>query len=196
MAEIIKKTPLFYSLDIETLDNKPTSPVVEIGICVVSSLDDKELEYDTHEAIVPISLADPRINLETFKYHLKSENGVNLLRDVIREPDDSVLSDNDIDSVWGQMMVNVRPGSDAIWYMRGPQFDQVILEHNLSRDLIPWKFWNVRDLRTLDKVVNLPKPEHTYSVAHRAGADAEDQARLAVRLLTHLHGDNPTQWAL
>jgi hypothetical protein len=69
-------------------------------------------------------------------------------------------------------------GVDRIW-AQGVLFDMGIIENlcHMYNANIPWKFWNVRDSRTLfDFVPTDPRKKYTFT-AHDALADAKMQAK-------------------
>ena len=72
------------------------------------------------------------------------------------------------------------------YWFRGPQFDCVKLE-SLAKDYgceVPWKFWEVKDSRTLDLFEHprLDKP----TVLHKADDDAIQQAKDVIHTIQQL----------
>ncbi len=70
-----------------------------------------------------------------------------------------------------------RNGYDYIW-SHGASFDIPILEHimRLLGEEPPWKFWNIRDTRTLYDVVGI-KPDRSEGTHHNALDDSIQQAK-------------------
>jgi len=65
-----------------------------------------------------------------------------------------------------------------VW-SHGSCFDIIILE-NLFRNGVPWKFWNIRDTRTLFHLKDV-KPNRTEGVHHDPLDDAISQANAVIR---------------
>lgn len=97
------------------------------------------------------------------------------------------------------------------WIARGPTFDMVILQMMLAafNVSVPWRYWNVRDSRTIYDEHNVPYnvlPMPKQSVAHNALDDAVWDAWMIQRLrndrdeLVALEEqfalDNPQEYAL
>ena len=66
--------------------------------------------------------------------------------------------------------------AECVWF-RGPTYDHCILEHLAGQlDIeLPWKFWQVRDSRTLDSFSER-RTRSKEAVAHNALSDAKEQA--------------------
>jgi len=76
-------------------------------------------------------------------------------------------------------------GGSVMPWGNGSHFDITILENTLNAlgIPIPWKFWNVRDLRTLADLSGLNPRQFTFDGAkHNALADAQHQVRYAVEM--------------
>ena len=74
--------------------------------------------------------------------------------------------------------------SKRIW-AQGPTYDMNILEHAYKSygKTLPWKFWSVRDSRTVFSLwPDMPKPPTT----HHALQDCERQIELLQKTLKHL----------
>lgn len=77
-------------------------------------------------------------------------------------------------------------GVDNIW-AQGPTFDIVILEHLFEqmKVSVPWRFWQIRDSRTLFKVLGEPR-EKDRAGAHNALIDCYYQAKGVQQVLSEL----------
>ena len=190
--------PLFYSCDIETLGVKVDSPVIEIGITAVTVADHQgtpEFLYTTHSIV--LGVADTVMVDSEFRraliYHYKTAAGYELLAQSLGV----VVGLHEFLTKFEALLRQF--GSidrDALWYFRGPQFDQVMIEYNLQpyTHAVPWKYYNVRCQRTVDRMCK--KPDQKVEVAHRAGPDSRDQAVRLVTCLKELQGPDPEQWQL
>lgn len=79
--------------------------------------------------------------------------------------------------------------SDPIVWGNGATFDISILEHAYGRMNTPWKFRNVRDMRTMVALTNLSYPLKS-GVAHNALDDAVYQAEFIVDIFKELGKEN------
>jgi DNA polymerase III epsilon subunit-like protein len=77
---------------------------------------------------------------------------------------------------------------EEVW-ARGPQLDVCALEH-LMRECnveVPWKYSDVRDLRTMTAMFPLLGPERSgHHLPHDAYYDAHHQALVLVEILKHI----------
>lgn len=85
------------------------------------------------------------------------------------------------------LWVQRQSGEETLIWMRGPQFDGVILEnaYNGIRMPAPWKFWQLRDVRTACDLA-LPKLPQRTTAQHHALEDAIYQARCVQQVYTRM----------
>ena len=101
---------------------------------------------------------------------------------------DEALSDNDrlnLNEVLKQIN-KFCVGLDYIW-CQGPTFDFTILE-NLYRQLgtpVPWHYWQIRDSRTLFKMMPSDPRKEIQSDLHNALADCYYQAKCVQKTYKH-----------
>tara|TARA_A100001388_G_C28749104_1_gene491151 strand:+ start:43 stop:585 length:543 start_codon:yes stop_codon:yes gene_type:complete len=101
---------------------------------------------------------------------------------------DEALSDNDrvtLNEVTRQIN-KFCVGLDNIW-CQGPTFDFTILE-NLYRQLgtpVPWHYWQIRDSRTLFKMMPKDPRKEIQSDLHNALADCYYQAKCVQKTFKH-----------
>ena len=78
-------------------------------------------------------------------------------------------------------------GVDSLW-AQGPTFDMVILEnmYRQNNHHIPWKFWNIRDSRTLFGIMPVDPRKAMNFDAHNALEDCKAQALCVQQTLQQL----------
>lgn len=158
-------------IDIETLGTKPESSIIALGVCVYDGRSFETYDYS-------IKPDYDRASLETLAWWRKQDKGVDFL--------DSLENDYAFETIEQAF----REASDTFqWFdkdvvkstrfwCRGMHFDFLFLEQQLKK--VPWKYWQLNDLRTLHKAWGDPAgySAPVAGVAHRAGDDAFDQNRL------------------
>lgn len=172
------------SIDLETLDTVPTSKIVSIGLCRFDI--QTGIIYDT--LYLPVSLKDQQnrtLSPGTLCWWMQQSDEAR-----------KVFWDDDIRCLKLQMcrlsdFVRKNPQSQ-VWG-NGSTFDISILEDAYLRTVeqdIPWKFWAVRDMRTIIDLAesitsNLQSPTFKFKksevsrdgVHHNAMDDAVFQAK-------------------
>lgn len=158
-------------IDIETLDIIPTSIVLSVGAVLFNKNNILE-EYYAPLNIFEQILKDRTMSQSTIDFWKKQNDeaknigtSVNNVKTCLTILSDLVNNYEELEQVkvWG----------------KGPHFDVSIIE-SLMRDFdvnIPWKFWNVRDVRTFMEYKNVRKPKD-QGVAHNALDDAIYQAKI------------------
>ena len=153
-------------IDIETLSLQPNAIILSIG-AVADSGETFYTELDWEAQLMAARHVDAR----TAIWWGKQTEQVPLLGEVLLE--DCLLDLN-------QWLADYDKDKLYIW-ARGPQFDIVILE-NAYREFcveIPWKYKNVRDVRTalhLSTVTDLFKPTRKHHALDDAIADMKNLA--------------------
>ena len=158
-------------IDLETLDTQPKSVILSIG-AVIFTRTKLINEYYGVTEVFPQIMKDRTISKDTVEFWKKQSVEAQdlgqggLITDELSYFLDFVKTSggnlNDL-KVWG----------------KGPHFDVSIIE-SLLRDFNmepPWKFWNVRDVRTFIDY-NKTKKLQMQGTAHNALADAIYQAKL------------------
>lgn len=155
-------------VDLETLDVQPSATILSIGACVISHLPQPERFY-------------VEVDVDTQYMRTRSQSTMDWwAQQKTPMPIGTIPLHSALTSFeqWLQSL-NATP---IIW-CKGTDFDISILNH-AYRSLyipVPWKYSNVRDLRTVFKLAN-HKP--AYEVQHIAVQDALCQAE---DLLAVLH---------
>ena len=149
-------------IDIETLDILDTAVVYQVGILIFKGakvVDKKLINMDVKEQL----RAQRTISSDTMRFHLEGDHSLDML---------NALADNTTYSIEGLQNALQFYGvtSDIdIWWSKG-NFDFPILNSLLGGN-VPWKFYQLGELRTLMKACNIPKTK----TAHTALADCEEQ---------------------
>lgn len=156
-------------IDIETLSLTPNAVILSIGAVYL----DSALDFYVEVAIE--SQKYRHIEPSTLKWWANQSMPV---------PLKGLVSIKDALELFSAFIT----GADEFW-AKGPQFDFAVLEHAFAEYGIsnPWKYNQVRDLRTLkglypDKIW-APNPSE-----HNALADAKYQAAILQQLLGEIHG--------
>lgn len=161
-----------YVIDIETLGTKPGCPILQIGVVQVR---DGEVK-DT--LLVPISIDSCqnsnlwKIDDKTIEWWLSEhpETFVSLLTDSIKKGKSI-----------GEALVKLIEFCDSntifnFFWSKHPAFDFPILEKAFKacRYTAPWKYWEIRDIATLEDKLFLGSEPKTNS--HNALDDAVNEA--------------------
>lgn len=168
-------------IDLETLATTPDSVILTMGV----------MHFDPYSKREPTEGIYYKLDVEaqtklgrqvddnTLEWWSKQDPKVKneALSDTGRQPLSVVFDD----------LSRFLVGVENIW-AQGPSFDIVILE-NILRQLsrpIPWNFWQIRDSRTLFKLVNEdPRPKN-FDGAHNALVDCYHQAKAVQRVFQAL----------
>jgi exodeoxyribonuclease VIII len=159
-------------IDLETLDTEPTALFTSIGAVIF----DPATGELGDELFMRINLesaqkAGRTISASTFMWWLGQDEDAR--RDLMKPGDWS------IDSAL-ETLAEFIPENGVVW-SNGATFDISILENAYKNSWIctPWKFWNVRDVRTIcDTASHLVTRESVpfEGTKHNALADARHQA--------------------
>ena len=170
-------------IDIETLATTPDSVILTLGALKFDPKSNAEGNSIYHRLDVDSQLKiGRRVDDGTLEWWGKQ--ALQVREEALGTTNRQAL-DEVFDSI-SRFMVGV----DNIW-AQGPAFDIVILEDVLRqiKRPIPWQFWQIRDSRTLFKLVNEdPRPKN-FEGAHNALTDCYYQAK-AVQKVFRLLGLN------
>jgi len=159
-------------LDLESLGTKPNAAVLTLGAVKFNPYTDEDptqalyVKFDVDEQIALGRFVDEG----TLRWW--SHQSAEVREEALSEGDR--LSCNAALDQLNKFLV----GADEIW-AQGPVFDIPMLE-SLMRDLkrpIPWHYWQIRDSRTIFKLVGDPRREMDTPDLHNALADAYNQAK-------------------
>ena len=150
-------------IDIETLDTADTAVVFEVGAVFFKGAKQHRYQWDL---VVEQQVRDGRtICGDTMAFHFKTNGGVGMLAS-ISKPSHCVLS------MHKELTELFKTHAPTDCWAKG-NFDYPILE-SLFADLgVPWKFYQLRELRTLMKECDIPKG----IVRHTALQDCVDQIK-------------------
>ena len=151
-------------IDLETLATTPEAAVLTIGACKFDPRGNTIA--DTFYERIDVDSQDRDINPSTIEWWSKQDKAIQ--EDAFGEEGRIQMSDA------MKKLYTFGFGTTAVW-SHGAIFDVVIIE-NICRKLqqaVTWKFWEVRDTRTLFDIADL-----TVNIEgkHNALADAEAQA--------------------
>ena len=168
-------------IDLETMGNKPTAPIVAIG-AVFFDPKSSELDAEFYVAVNLASAMDQGATPDgdTILWWLKQSS----------EARSAICTDDTrhIAEALTELSSFISRNSDNLRYLKvwgnGANFDNVILRSAYDRagQTCPWQFWNDSDVRTmvlLGKQLGYdPKNNMPFDgVAHNALADARHQAK-------------------
>lgn len=158
-------------IDIETLGTSPDSSIIALGVCVFDGR-----YFETREWIIKPDY--DRANLETLAWWRGQDGGQDFLDRCDKEFafDTIQKAFREASDVFGwhdRALAN-----KTQFWCRGMEFDFTFL--NLQLKKAPWKYYQLRDLRTLHKAWGNPDgyTAPSQGVAHRAGDDAQEQNKL------------------
>lgn len=172
-------------IDLETMDNTPTAAIVAIAA----------VAFDPEEGVIGKHFYQ-RINLESSVRH-GGTIGSDTVKWWMRQPAEArseIVSDDAIDikraiGELGCFILRNSQHPDAILWARGTDFDIPIITSAMKRiDITPtWKFWNVRDVRTLEHAAIAAGMDPRTAVKfegqkHHALNDALHQAKTVVHI--------------
>ena len=161
-------------IDIETLSTTPNALILTIGAVIFNPKDDiiplKDMEtFYKRVDIDSCKVLDLDIDKNTLKWW----------KDQSKEARFEVFENKDRESIKDILieLADFIKNCKYIW-SNSPNFDCVIIE-NVYRKLdmeIPWKFWNLRDTRTVYALANLRLKDFCgKNVAHNALEDCYTQ---------------------
>ncbi|MBL4893246.1 MAG: 3'-5' exoribonuclease, partial [Emcibacter sp.] len=150
MAQPSSKVKVAMMIDIETLDTARTAVVIQVAAVT--------FEYDLHGYYK---------ELNSFNIPLRVGPQVDGGRTISASTIDWWLGEDKY-KVFSQIICDGydRPGDDCLlelkgelsfsncdeYWFQGPTFDAIILEDLLGEGVVPWKYHQVRDQRTVDNL--------------------------------------------
>lgn len=167
-------------LDLETLGTKPGCAVVSIGACVFNMGGVQEKFYRPIDITKKIANGHLAMDPGTVVWWMGQSPEA---RAVFSDPERVSTYDaiNDFRSWWVDMELKHLSDSHYIW-CHGATFDAPILEavYNSIGHQAPFKFYNVRDTRTLYALADV-RPDRAKGTHHNALDDAMSQAEAAIK---------------
>lgn len=169
-------------IDIETLDTTASAVVIQIAAVAFDYNDKGQVkilgEFDA-KLHTSNQIHDGRtISEDTVKFWLSSDKQQLLLGDLLRSPDDHYLTD--LENFY--RFCNTSKAQE--YWSQGPTFDMIILEDMIKPADMPWKFYQVRDLRTVQKFVG-DDAKSKKMKAENSNHNALDDCHSQIKLLQH-----------
>jgi hypothetical protein len=166
------ETQNIISIDIETLSTEPDGVILSIGACVVGT----DKTFHAYCGIGRQLLNGRTISKDTHDWWLTQP------RKQFKSEVCAVEKETISDALLG-LYVFIHDSEDCLVYSKGAMdiymLENAFRQYNLE---IPWKFWNVRDLRTLieDAKIDVQNLPFTNDNAHNALSDAIYQGKIIV----------------
>ena len=162
-------------IDLETLGTAANAPVIAIGAVFFDP--NTGTLGDTFDAAINVedAMRYGVMSGSTFKWWLSQSDAAR--QKVVRGRDKAEYT---FDAFWHFVVKN--GGENVQPWGNGASFDIAILDHAFPRILnkpAPWKFWNVRDCRTIKELASgiVNYNDKMQGVAHTALDDAIHQAK-------------------
>ncbi|HBS6336013.1 TPA: 3'-5' exoribonuclease [Klebsiella pneumoniae] len=160
-------------IDLETMGNKPSAPIVSIGAVFFEPSTGKLGEefyrvVSLKSAVDGGAVPDP----ETIIWWMQQSEEARM---AICDKDAAMNLVTALSNLNCFIRDNAEPAKVQVWG-NGATFDNVILRASYEREFVPciWKFWNDRDVRT---IVELGRAIPFEGDRHNALADAKHQAK-------------------
>jgi hypothetical protein len=159
-------------IDIETLGTDPETPVISIGAVefdLRTGVIDKEKSFYQVLDISQQLMDGRKPTASTLQWWMGQDDAAKKVFKEDAHPVNQVLHDflfwfkgKHAHNVWG----------------KGPTFDVSIMQNLLQQYgyKVPWKFWNIRDVRTVLDILGDPKLAR-HGVFHNAVDDAVHQSK-------------------
>jgi hypothetical protein len=165
-------------VDLETLDNTPTSVIVSIG-AVRMNLDTLKLEETFTRVVDPRSQPTSTVGADTVMWWFsQSQEARAAIFDSYQFPIKEVLNN------FNEFLHTKQNGERPTIWGNGANFDNVILRNAYRACGLeaPWPYWNDRCYRTARALLG-DKTKAKSITAHNALADAKQQAEQLLEML-------------
>jgi hypothetical protein len=169
-------------LDLETLGTSPSSVILSIGAVVFDLQSGAINRVDGFYRRIDWDTDGRTVDADTIRWWMKQSDAAR--QEVTRSG--TTLYDALI------LLSGWFPAGGTVW-SNGATFDVVIMEHafNQMKVHIPWKFWDIRDVRTIKDLsarVALEPDTVRIGTAHNAFDDAVYQATYVCEMWRNLSG--------
>ena len=156
-------------LDLETISVKSNAVIVSIGAVRFDFMSDETEDFEIH--INPRSSKEYGLHIDpaTLDWWKKTN---------LSAAEIWMKSDIDLKTAMEAFVQFTGDNKDTLWFSQGSTFDFPILQSSLDVLNIPypWKFWQVRDLRTINWLGQIdPRNEPRVGVYHSAIDDCKTQ---------------------
>lgn len=177
-------------IDIETLDTTASAVVIQIGAVVFDYNDKGQVtivdQLDIKLPVAPQLNIGRTISLDTVKFWLNSPKQQQLLGELLT-PETKYNYRNAL----AEFLEFCQAHQPREYWSQGPTFDIIILEDMIAQidsagdtRNVPWKFYQVRDLRTVQKFVGDDAKSEKMK-AENSNHNALDDCHSQIKLLQH-----------
>tara|TARA_R100000951_G_scaffold105675_1_gene99625 strand:- start:265 stop:807 length:543 start_codon:yes stop_codon:yes gene_type:complete len=172
-------------IDIETLDTKSSAVVIQIAAVAFSYNNKGQVEVvDQLNIKLPVAPQLNRsrtISVSTVKFWLNTPAQQQLLGELL-----SPETKYNYDHALVEFLEFCQNHAPTEYWSQGPTFDMIILEDMLDNVglITPWKFYQVRDLRTVQKFVG-DDAKSKKMKAENSNHNALDDCHSQIKLLQH-----------
>lgn len=190
-------------LDTETLGNKPTAAIVQLGAVKFSIargiIDQFLVNIDPKDSVIYGDM-DASTVLWWIRQNKEAQNSVfneNLERTSLAQAlgmFTAFVKNNSTQKsrtyIGSDQASESLPPVTQVW--AHASFDFPVLRHAMDafNYVLPWDYWQVRDLRTLEEIGGITRPSRDKSVHHNALDDAKWQAEFAISIMAHINQHN------
>lgn len=180
-------------IDIETTGTAHHSAIVSAAAAVFNPLTGEIFaeEYVKFNWKEDCKICGGKIDADTVEWWLKksAEAQVELITSGNQLPTDDALM-----RIFEFIRKHCDEGPVYVW-AKSPSFDLSLIKDAAERccipkEMIPWKFWNERDVRTIEGIgaqLNIPLPYGKKDVTHHALSDVRGQIRNVAAVMNALN---------
>ena len=177
-----------FMIDIETLGKTPGSAILSIGAIAFDietgcPIDRKYIDFYYVVSLDSCLRAGLKVDASTILWWMdndQQEARDDIMKDMVDENNVSTI-EVALTDLGGYIELHTEEHDKMIW-ANPPTFDLMILEsaYDLFNINVPWKHYEMMDLRTLKKFYTGPKPKFDIGegVKHNALYDAKLQAKI------------------
>lgn len=188
-------------IDIETTGTAHHSAIVSYGAAVFEPLTgsivaELYIRADWNE---DCKICGGKIDPDTVEWWMKKSPEA---RAELITSDDQLPPDDALMQLFEFIQKHCDEGPVYVW-SKSPSFDLSLIKDAAERcvipaEMIPWKFWNERDVRTIEGVgaqLNIPLPYGKKDVTHHALEDVRGQIRNVAAVMNALSALNASHEA-
>ena len=164
-------------VDFETLGTTPDSFILSVGAAVFVPSENQIIKYPIYRTLSSVGQKDRKIDPKTVAWWMNQP-----IKPPMNGTYDLYTALYDLCKTYQEY------GCSHLW-ANGTDFDIPLMHHAMNSFSIatPWKYSDVKDYRTLRKLLpHIPRPENPS--LHNAYEDAKSQALHTSALLVHLDG--------
>ncbi|EJY7599011.1 3'-5' exoribonuclease [Salmonella enterica] len=180
-------------IDIETTGTQHHSAIVSVAVAIFDLLTGKIFaeEYIRIRWKEDCKICGGKIDADTFEWWVKQSPEA---RAELITSDDQLPPDDALMRLFEFIRKHCDGGPVYVW-AKSPSFDLSLIKDAaercaISSEEIPWKFWNERDVRTIEALAtqfNFPLPYGKADVTHHALEDVRGQIRNVSTVIGAMH---------